>query len=165
MLRRLLVLFLSLGFFTVIGAFAAPLQSKTPAKAPAHNGEDVPQTELIQPADLAKTLAGPESAKPLILQVGSKVMFDQGHIPGSEYAGPGGQPDGRAVLTKHVRNLPREKAIVLYCGCCPWDKCPNIRAAYWEMRKLFFVNVKVLYIPQDYGADWVAKGYPSTGTK
>jgi len=156
---------LSLATSAAIAAHATSPQVSAPAKASAHNGEDIPQTELIQPADLAKTLAGDPAAKPLILQVGSKVMFDQGHIPAAEYAGPGGQSNGRAVLTKRVQNLPREKAIVLYCGCCPWDKCPNIRAAYWEMRKLYFINVKVLYIPQDYGTDWVAKGYPTTGSK
>jgi thiosulfate/3-mercaptopyruvate sulfurtransferase len=133
------------------------------ARGAAANGMDVPKTELVQPAELVTMLQGAD--KPLVLQVGPKVMFDQGHIAGAEYGGAGGQASGLAALREKVKDLARDKVVVLYCGCCPWEKCPNIRAAYWEMRKLGFVKVKALYIAQDFGTDWVEKGYPSTGAK
>jgi thiosulfate/3-mercaptopyruvate sulfurtransferase len=50
---------------------------------------------------------------------------------------------------------------VLYCGCCPWSHCPNVHTAYQELQALGFTSVKVLYIADDFGTDWVDKGYPT----
>jgi hypothetical protein len=113
----------------------------------------------MQPAELAGMLhtAG---QRPLILQVGSHVLFAEAHIPGAEYAGPGGQEGGLQALRDRVRKMSRDRFIVIYCGCCPWVKCPNIKAAYGELHSLGFTGVRVLYIANNFGADWVAKGYP-----
>jgi hypothetical protein len=51
---------------------------------------------------------------------------------------------------------------VIYCGCCPWSKCPNIAAAYDTLHDLGYTRIKVLYIAKDFGTDWVDKGYPAT---
>jgi thiosulfate/3-mercaptopyruvate sulfurtransferase len=59
-----------------------------------------------------------------------------------------------------VKALDRSQFIVLYCGCCPWIKCPNIRAAYQQLHSLGFTRVKVLYLATNFGTDWVNKGYP-----
>jgi hypothetical protein len=37
--------------------------------------------------------------------------------------------EGLASLERAVKDVPRERAILIYCGCCPWDKCPNVRPA------------------------------------
>jgi len=120
----------------------------------------IPTADLIQPADLAATLQS-ASAKPLILQVGSHVLFAEAHIPGSEYAGPAGQDAGLQILKARVATLPRDSPIVLYCGCCPWDRCPNIAPAYNLLRSEGFSHLKVLYIADNFGANWVNKGYPT----
>jgi thiosulfate/3-mercaptopyruvate sulfurtransferase len=119
----------------------------------------IPTADLIQPADLAATLQS-ASAKPLILQVGSHVLFAEAHIPGSEYAGPAGQDTGLQILKARVASLRKDTPIVLYCGCCPWDRCPNIAAAYNLLRSEGFTHLKVLYIADNFGANWVDKGYP-----
>lgn len=119
----------------------------------------IPASELIQPADLATTLRS-GSAKPLILQVGSHVLFAEDHIPGSEYAGPAGQDAGLQILKERVASLSKDAPIVLYCGCCPWERCPNIARAYELLHSEGFTHVKVLYIADNFGADWVSKGYP-----
>jgi thiosulfate/3-mercaptopyruvate sulfurtransferase len=119
----------------------------------------IPTADLIQPADLAATLQS-ASAKPLILQVGSHVLFAEAHIPGSEYAGPAGHDDGLEVLKTRIASLPKDTAIVLYCGCCPWGRCPNIAPAYNLLHSEGFTNLKVLYIADNFGANWVNKGYP-----
>jgi thiosulfate/3-mercaptopyruvate sulfurtransferase len=63
-------------------------------------------------------------------------------------------------LRKRAEPLPRTQFIVLYCGCCPWRQCPNINPAYNELHAMGFRNVKVLYIANNLGADWVGRGYP-----
>jgi hypothetical protein len=59
-----------------------------------------------------------------------------------------------------VKSLDHAKSIVIYCGCCPWGKCPNIRAAYRQLNSLGFTHVKALYIATNFGTDWASKGYP-----
>ena len=120
----------------------------------------IPAEALIQPEELVRIVQADKSAKPLILQVGSRVLFGQAHIPGSEYAGAASSESGRQSLRKRVEGLPRNKSIVLYCGCCPWTHCPNLNPAYQELRAMGFTKVKVLYIASNLGADWVNKGYP-----
>lgn len=118
----------------------------------------VPPAQLMQPAELQHMLAG-GAGRPLLLQVGSHVMFAQAHIAGSVYAGPGSQASGLEMLEKAVATAPKGKLIVIYCGCCPWTKCPNIGPAYKKLHELGFTNVKALYIANNFGDDWVAKGY------
>jgi hypothetical protein len=48
---------------------------------------------------------------------------------------------------------------VLYCGCCPWNRCPNIEPAFSKLKEMGFTDVKVLYLAENFGADWAAKGY------
>jgi thiosulfate/3-mercaptopyruvate sulfurtransferase len=117
-------------------------------------------SRLINPADLAKLLQTSGSDKPLVIQVGSHVLFAQAHIPTSEYIGAASSDAGLQLLRKRVETLPRNKFIVLYCGCCPWGHCPNVKPADDVLRALGFTNVKVLYISDNFGANWVDKGYP-----
>lgn len=123
-------------------------------------GADESSLQLIQPAELVKILRGPESGKPLLIQVGFRSLYDQAHIPGSEYIGPTSEAQGLQELHKRVQGLSRKRFIVLYCGCCPWSHCPNVKPAYKQLRDMGFSNVKVLYIASNFGADWVNKGYP-----
>ncbi|HKR27067.1 MAG TPA: rhodanese-like domain-containing protein [Acidobacteriaceae bacterium] len=120
----------------------------------------IPQDQLIQPEQLNRELqAHPRDL--LILQVGSHVLFQEAHIPGSEYAGPGSRPAGIEALRARVAKLPRSRPIVIYCGCCPWDKCPNIAPAWQLLHQMGFTHVRALYIANNFGSDWVAKGYPA----
>ena len=116
----------------------------------------------LTPEELVRILAdkSPKAEKPLVLQVGSHMLFVQAHIPGSEYMGQGNTPEGLQSLGRRVSNLPKKKLIVLYCGCCPWSHCPNVNPAHDALEKLGFTNVKVLYLANNFGADWVEKGYP-----
>ena len=131
----------------------------SPALAQHKPAASIPATDLIQPADLATTL---KSHKPLILQVGFRKLYVQAHIPDAEYVGAAGDEGGLGTLRSRVAKLPKDSAIVIYCGCCPWSKCPNIAAAYDALHDLGFSNVKVLYIAEDFGTNWVDEGYPTT---
>lgn len=116
---------------------------------------------LIESGELVTILQSPKGAKPLLIQVGSHVLYQQAHIPGSEYIGPASSETGLQQLRTRVASLPRSKFIVLYCGCCPWTHCPNVKPAYDTLQTMGFTNLKVLYVPNNFGADWVDKGYPT----
>jgi|SRR5215475_9969114 len=120
----------------------------------------IPTSHLMNPEDLVKILQSGKD-KPVMLQVGSHVLFLQAHIPGSEYAGAASTDAGLQQLRNRVESLPRNKFIVLYCGCCPWSHCPNVKPADDAMHAMGFTNVKVLYISDNFGANWVDKGYPT----
>ena len=115
---------------------------------------------LINPEDLVNILKS-GNEKPVILQVGSHTLFLQAHIPGSEYVGAAASDAGLQQLRKRVESLPRNKFIVLYCGCCPWSHCPNVKPADEALHTMGFTNVKVLYISDNFGTNWVDKGYPT----
>jgi thiosulfate/3-mercaptopyruvate sulfurtransferase len=123
----------------------------------------IPTAQLIQPDELNRLLRAHGAEKPLILQVGSRMMFEQAHIPGAEYAGPGSQSAGIERLRGRVATLPRTTLIVIYCGCCPWNRCPNVGPAYSLLQEMRFTRVKVLYLAQNFGEDWVSKGFPVEG--
>jgi rhodanese-related sulfurtransferase len=120
----------------------------------------IPSTRLINPEDLVKTLQSSKAEKPLMIQVGSHVLYSQAHIPGSEYIGPASSDGAVQQLRKRVESLPRNKFILIYCGCCPWGHCPNVKPADDALHAMGFTNIKVLYIANNFGADWVDKGYP-----
>jgi hypothetical protein len=99
---------------------------------------------------------------PEILHVGFRNFYAQARIPGSGYAGPGATPEGLELLRKRVSSLQRKQLIVLYCGCCPWDKCPNAKPAYEALHTMGFTNVKVVHFANNFGVNWVNAGLPVT---
>jgi rhodanese-related sulfurtransferase len=116
--------------------------------------------KTLAPEELVKTLAAPKGAKPCLFHVGSHMFYLQAHIPGSEYVGAGATAEGIQNLQRRVSGVPKKTSIVLYCGCCPWRHCPNVIPAYDALLQMGFTNVKVLFLANNFGADWVDKGYP-----
>jgi thiosulfate/3-mercaptopyruvate sulfurtransferase len=166
-MRVLFGLFLAITFlcgaFTVVPKAtgqSAPSPNSMPPSSPVGSAAQLTANQLIQPKELAAALRSSTSPKPLLLQVGFRVLYVQAHIPGSEYMGAASTAEGLQQLRARVEKLPRNEAIVLYCGCCPWTHCPNVQAAYQQVHSMGFTNVKVLYIAHDFGTDWVSKGYP-----
>lgn len=133
-----------------------------PACADAKPASSIPSEFLVEPADFAAALHSQQNPKPLILQVGFRTLYDQAHIPGAQYAGPANDAEGLRRLHDRVAALPRDTPIVIYCGCCPWTRCPNIAAAFDTLHALGFSHLKVLHIAENFGTDWVDKGYPAT---
>lgn len=124
-------------------------------------GLSLPANRQILPAALAAALAKtPAAERPLLLHVGFHMLYVEAHIPGSVYAGPANAPEGLKRLKAAVAKVSKSRQILLYCGCCPWDHCPNIAAAYHQVRTLGFKNVKVLHLEDDFGTNWADPGYP-----
>jgi hypothetical protein len=146
-------------------AFLFAAHTRIPAQfgwsaPPPESASSIPATQLLQPEELNRLLHEQGASKPLVLQVGSHMLFAQAHIAGSEYAGAGSQAEGLNQLQARVAPLPRNTFIVLYCGCCPWSRCPNVGPAFKLLHDQGFTRVKVLYIANNLGADWDDKGYP-----
>jgi thiosulfate/3-mercaptopyruvate sulfurtransferase len=142
-------------------ALAFILLSQSGAAVAEHEpAASIPVTDLIQPAELAANLKNAPAPKPLILQVGFRKLYAQAHISDSEYVGAAGEDAGLKLLRNRVAKLSKDTAIVIYCGCCPWSHCPNIAAAYGALHALGFTRVKVLYIADNFGDNWVNLGYP-----
>jgi 3-mercaptopyruvate sulfurtransferase SseA len=114
--------------------------------------------ELMQPQELVSLLQS-SAAKPVVMYVGPRFLYAQAHVPGAEFIGPATDSQSIERLRKRAAGLPKNAAIVLYCGCCPWEHCPNIRPAFSELQKLGFTKVKALYLANSFGTNWVEKGY------
>jgi thiosulfate/3-mercaptopyruvate sulfurtransferase len=143
-------------------AQARAAQSAAPQVPGAGKAAELAGAVQIEPEALAKMLQATSGRKPVLLHVGFKNFYAQARIPGSEYAGPGSTPEGLEILRKRVESLSRKQPIVLYCGCCPWDKCPNAKPAYEALQAMGFTNVKVVHIADNFGANWVNAGLPVT---
>lgn len=113
--------------------------------------------QLMYPADLAATIANDKADQPVIICIGPS-----GVIPGSIEAGPANEDGNLQKLSDHLAKLPKDKAIVLYCGCCPFSKCPNIRPAFSLLNGRGFTGHKLLNLPRNVKADWIDAGYPVT---
>ncbi len=146
-------------FALALGALTA-LTGRAQFAAQPASALTIPAAHLMQPEELNKLLQRPQTLKPLILQVGSRVMFDEAHIAGAEYAGPGSHDEGLQALKNRVSALSRQTSIVIYCGCCPWNRCPNVGPAFKLLNDMGFVHLKVLYLADNFGDNWVNMGYP-----
>lgn len=149
---------LPLAFVLVLGTMALlPIKPQT-AKASGA----LPASALMEPAELAELLAHSNRPRPTLIYVGSHPLFIGAHIQGAIFAGPGSKPEGIEQLKAVVRNIPHTHPVVVYCGCCPFDKCPNVRPAYRALKEQGFENVRVVHIPTNLHVDWVTKNYPTT---
>ena len=115
----------------------------------------------MQPAELVKAIQSGHA--PVILSAAFPVLYRGKHIVHAINAGPTSKPEGIEALKQAVASLPKDADIVIYCGCCPMVKCPNIRPAYRTLKELGFTRVRVLSLPTNLHEDWVSKDYPSEG--
>jgi hypothetical protein len=111
--------------------------------------------ELMEPAKLAALLKNPGSAKPLIFNIG---VVD--NIKGAKNIGAADKKENLVLFRKALTALPKTAAIVIYCGCCPFGRCPNIRPAFQVLKDAGFSNAKLLNLPTNLKTDWINKGYP-----
>jgi hypothetical protein len=119
-----------------------------------------PDKEIVQPKVLADRITAKE--QPLVFYVGFPTLYRNGaHVSGAILAGPCSKPEGLETLKKAVSEIPRGKELFIYCGCCPFVKCPNIRPAYSALHEMGFTNVKVVMIETNLHTDWIEKGYPA----
>jgi len=129
------------------------------AFAAGDNANPWTDAQTVQPAALNKELSDAKTP-PVILFVGFGRLFTAGHIKGAQYHGTAGNEDGLKQLRSSVESLPRGTQIVIYCGCCPMERCPNVRPAFAMLRDMGFAKTRVLILPTDFEKDWAEKGFP-----
>ena len=141
-----------------LGLFAIHAGLGWPASGPQTNPWK--SSQVVEPARLAKMVSGKSAVKPVVVCVGFDFLFKGAHVPGASYAGPTSGPEGMAALKKWAASIPRNREVVLYCGCCPLPQCPNIRPAFKTLTAMGFKDLKVLDLPDNFKQNWVGKGYP-----
>jgi thiosulfate/3-mercaptopyruvate sulfurtransferase len=128
-------------------AFAAPADPWTAA-------------QTVQPAQLVAELQLEKDPHVQVIYVGPRTLYSGGHIPGAVFYGPGSSKQGIADLKKYAATFAKNSDVVLYCGCCPLEKCPNLRPAFTALKDAGFARLRVLILPTSFNSDWVEKGYP-----
>jgi thiosulfate/3-mercaptopyruvate sulfurtransferase len=131
----------------------SPYQSKEPWK----------EIQLIQPAALAKIINDPSAKKPFIISVSPEGIYNLNPGKGIKGAVEFGAAEETANLSRLKANLskmPGAQDIVVYCGCCPFRDCPNIRPAFKVLNEMKFKNHKLLDLKHNIKEDWMDKGYP-----
>lgn len=111
--------------------------------------------ELLAPATLAKRINTGNLNHAIILNIGA--VED---IKSAKHVGAVSKPENLAALKHMAATWPKNTQLIIYCGCCPFAKCPNIRPAFTELKKMKFGNVKLLDLPTNLKTNWIAKGYP-----
>lgn len=82
------------------------------------------------------------------------------NIKGAVNIGAASDPVNLTKLKTALQKVPKNQQIVIYCGCCPMGKCPNVRPAFQLLSDMKFKNVSVLDLHTNLKTDWIAKGYP-----
>lgn len=116
--------------------------------------------QLISPKVLAQKMKAGEAGGMLILNTGPVE-----NIAGAVNIGAVEEEANVQKLEQFLAVQPRDKEIIIYCGCCPLAGCPNIEPACNKLQQMKFTNFKILNLPQDLQEDWIDKGYPMAAAK
>ena len=111
--------------------------------------------QLMPPVDLATIINSPADTKPIIINIGPA-----GLIKGAVYIGPVNKKENLNKLKQFLSIESKNKEIVIYCGCCPFKNCPNIRPAFSLLNSMKFIEHKLLDLPRNLKVDWIDHGYP-----
>jgi hypothetical protein len=123
----------------------------------SHHSQNEPWSEkqLMEPVALAAMMYKGESASVYIYNIGPS-----GLIKNAVDIGQGRDPNNLEKLKTELKTLPKDALIVLYCGCCPFKDCPNIRPPFALLNDMNFKNHRLLNLKQNLKVDWIDKGYP-----
>jgi len=121
----------------------------------AQNPVNWTNDQLLQPSDLAATLKDNKEVA-VIFSVGPGAI-----IPHSRDMGMIKEQQNMKKFKQELENLPKDTSIIIYCGCCPYEHCPNVRPAIQLLKDMKFTNYKLLDLPDNIKIDWINKGYPT----
>ena len=110
--------------------------------------------QLMNPSELS-TILKENKPVPVIYSIGPGAI-----IPHSKDIGMIKEADNMKLFKDELEKLPKDTQIVVYCGCCPYERCPNVRPAVQLLKDMKFTNFKLLDLPHNIKIDWINKGYP-----
>ena len=111
--------------------------------------------QLLQPSELAATIKDNKEIS-VIFSIGPGAV-----IPHSRDMGMIKEEENMKKFKGELEALPRDTGIIIYCGCCPYEHCPNVRPAIELLREMKFTHYKLLDLPHNIKIDWINKGYPT----
>lgn len=111
--------------------------------------------QLMPTAVLADKIVKNNIQNTVVINIGPDAV-----IRNSYNVGPANDAENITKLKKYLSGISKDKEVVIYCGCCPFDICPNIRPAFKVLQELGFTNGKLLNIPKNIKTDWIDKGFP-----
>lgn len=111
--------------------------------------------QLMPTAEMAEKIKTNAKDKPLLFNVGPME-----NIKGAVFVGRGTSVSSIDKMKGTLSMENKNRTVVVYCGCCSYASCPNIKPAFDALIALGFKNAKVLDLPEGIKPDWVAKGYP-----
>lgn len=114
--------------------------------------------ELLQPGMLAQMIN--TNKKVRIYNIG--VVQD---IKGAINIGAANKKESLQKFAQAIKASPKDEMIVVYCGCCPFDKYPNIRPAFQLLKAQKFSKPYLLNLTTNLKTDWIRKGYPLAKVK
>lgn len=138
-------------FVTLIIVLALFISSKSFGQNPVNWTSD----QLVEPSELSATITANKNI-PVIFSVGPGAI-----IPHSKDIGMVKDAENMKKFKDELANLPKDTQIVIYCGCCPFERCPNVRPAIQLLKDMKFTNYKLLDLPNNIKIDWINKGYPT----
>jgi len=110
--------------------------------------------QLMEPADLAQKIEN-NATNVYIFNIGPA-----GNIKNAIEIGDGRDEASQTNFAEQISKLSKDAEIVIYCGCCPFVNCPNIRPIFNTLNEQQFVNHKLLNLPKNLKVDWIDKGFP-----
>lgn len=110
--------------------------------------------QLMEPAVLAQKIEDNVSNL-YIFNIGPA-----GNIKNAIEIGDGKDEESQINIAEQLKKLPKDAEIVIYCGCCPFVNCPNVRPVFNILTEQQFVNHKLLNLPKNLKVDWIDKGFP-----
>ncbi len=121
----------------------------------AQNPQNWTSKDLTAPSDLAATLKSNKNV-PIMFSIGPGAI-----IPNSIDIGMVKDEKNMDKFREQISKLPKTTNILIYCGCCPYEHCPDVRPAIALLKNMKFTNYHLLDLPQNIKTDWISKGYPT----
>ncbi|MDR0792943.1 MAG: rhodanese-like domain-containing protein [Chitinophagaceae bacterium] len=135
-------------FLTVIALLMVGCTSSAQTKEPWNDNQ------LMDPATLAGKISNRQTNGTLILCVGPDAP-----IKGSVDMGAAHESGNIGKLKDYLKKVKKDTEIVIYCGCCPIQKCPNVRPAFTALNEMGFKNARLLNLPKNIKVDWLDHNY------
>jgi hypothetical protein len=139
---------------TLVNLFILAISSLFTVYSYAQKPVNWTDKQLIQPSELANAIIDKKDI-PVIVSVGPGAT-----IPNSIVVGMVNNHEGLEQLKEQLKNIDKDQKVVIYCGCCPYEHCPNVRPAIDAVKQMKFTNYFLLDLPHNIKKDWIDKGYP-----
>jgi hypothetical protein len=121
----------------------------------SQNSEPWKKNQLLEPNTLSEMILK-KTKLPHIISIGPGAVIDS-----SISVGETRFSDNFDKLNEILKSIDKKDQIILYCGCCPFEHCQNIRPAFSLLNDLGYKNHSLLNLSNNIKTDWIDLGYPT----